>query len=268
MIRRLALLACLAALAAAPARAATPTYYLALGDSLAAGTQPTALYSDASYPAQLLALLRRTEPTLRLENLGCPGETSNSLVDGGLCNYDSGTQLAQAVAFLKAHAGSVSLVTIDVGANDLLQGCDADDRLCVGRVVDAVATRLERILRELRTVAPSVRIVGVDYYDPLLAEWLTGTAGEATARASVAGVEALNTAERRAYARHGARVAGVATAFSTASFAPLVLYGQQRVPKNVAVVCRWTWACSQDNVHPTRTGYGVIARTILAALRR
>jgi hypothetical protein len=33
---------------------------------------------------------------------------------------DGGTQLAEAVAFLEQHRGSVAFVTIDIGANDLL----------------------------------------------------------------------------------------------------------------------------------------------------
>ena len=51
------------------------------------------------------------------------------MIYGGVCVYPSGSQLNEAVAFLEAHAGAVTLVTIDIGANDLLPcvGLDAID---------------------------------------------------------------------------------------------------------------------------------------------
>lgn len=266
MTRRLALLLSLAALAAAPARAAAaPTYYLALGDSLAAGTQPGLLFTKLGYANQLLPLLRTDEPTLQLVNLGCPDETSTSLIEGGGCSYEHGTQLAEALAFLVAHRQSTSLVTIDVGANDLLR-CGTADEGCLRLALQTVGESLERILRELRSAAPRVRIVGIAYYDALLGDWLAGRSGMAAARASLAGVDALNALERRVYSRHAARVAAVDEAFSTSSSTPLVQLGKRLVPTNVAVVCRWTWSCARGDVHPNRTGYGVIARAIRDAL--
>ena len=39
------------------------------------------------------------------------------------CHYAAGSQLDAAVAFLEAHPGQVAFITIDIGANDLLNRC-------------------------------------------------------------------------------------------------------------------------------------------------
>ena len=102
--------------------AAPASYYLALGDSLSRGVQPdaagTSVETGQGYADQLYAMLRRGQPALRLVKLGCPGETTATMIHGGICKYRGGSQLAAAVAFLSAHRGHVRLVTIDIGAND------------------------------------------------------------------------------------------------------------------------------------------------------
>ena len=80
-----------------------PVYYLSLGDSLAAGVQPigdpTDLYrTDEGYADQLYAIATSWYPNLELVKLGCPGETTGTMIDGGICAYDHGSQLDQAVA--------------------------------------------------------------------------------------------------------------------------------------------------------------------------
>ena len=40
-----------------------------------------------------------------------------------LCHYAAGSQLDAAVAFLEAHPGQVAFITIDIGANDLVERC-------------------------------------------------------------------------------------------------------------------------------------------------
>ncbi|HEY7012271.1 MAG TPA: hypothetical protein VH480_05935, partial [Streptosporangiaceae bacterium] len=105
-----------------PAKAPPATYYLALGDSLAQGVQPNAsgvsVMTRDGYPDQVYAALHPGRPGLKLVKLGCPGETTTSMINGGICRYPGGSQLATAVAFLQAHRGRVLLVTLDIGAND------------------------------------------------------------------------------------------------------------------------------------------------------
>ena len=105
-----------------PRKAPPATYYLALGDSLAQGVQPNAsgvsVMTGDGYPDQVYAALHASRPGLKLVKLGCPGETTASMINGGICRYQGGSQLAAAVAFLQAHRGRVLLVTLDIGAND------------------------------------------------------------------------------------------------------------------------------------------------------
>jgi len=41
------------------------------------------------------------------------------------------------------------------------------------------------------------------------------------------------------------------------------------VPRNVALICQWTWACAapprRPNQHPNQAGYAVIADAFLSA---
>ena len=59
-------------------------YYLALGDSLSQGVQPStggaSLETNQGYPNQLFALESRRIPNLVLVKLGCPGDTTSSML--------------------------------------------------------------------------------------------------------------------------------------------------------------------------------------------
>ena len=81
-------------------------------------TRPTNGYADQLYQA-----LKATTPNLELKKLGCAvTETSEDMLKGPSdcrSQYKLRVQLADAVAFLLLHRGSVKLVTIDIGANDL-----------------------------------------------------------------------------------------------------------------------------------------------------
>ncbi len=95
-----------ALVSAGPVQAATvgaTTYYLALGDSLARGVQPDSGGADVEtnqgYVDDLYALYRAAIPGLQLVKLGCPDETTTTMIDGSVCEYALGSQLAQAVDF-------------------------------------------------------------------------------------------------------------------------------------------------------------------------
>jgi lysophospholipase L1-like esterase len=149
--------------------------YLALGDSVTFGYQestvvPAPDYHDAArflgYPEMLGTGLK-----LRVANAACPGETSSSLihataqsngcenVPGGsgvsyrkefpLHVHYSGSQLAYAVAYLKAHP-RVRLVSLMIGANDLF--------VCQETTADGCASSAEQ-QRVLRVIAKNVRTI-------------------------------------------------------------------------------------------------------------
>jgi lysophospholipase L1-like esterase len=268
--------ACSGSPAARPA--AAPSYYLALGDSLAQGVQPdaagTSVETQQGYPDLVYATLRASRPTLQLVRLGCPGETTETMIHGGICHYPAGSQLAAATAFLRAHRGHVSLVTIDIGANDP-ENCSNQPSLaqlasCIRQTPEA-ATNLATILARLRAAAgPGVRIVGMSYYLPALAEWRTGMVGHAVAWLSEKLAAVYNDLLTRAYSQAGIGVANVFGAFDTSNFGDsLAVPGFGSLPLNVARICQWTWECAAPprgpNQHANPAGYRVIANAILKA---
>jgi lysophospholipase L1-like esterase len=266
---------------------APPVYYLALGDSLSQGVQPAtpplppgvslgqSIETSQGYADDLYA---RYAPAfrghLRLEKLGCPGETTTSMLTGAgsPCTYAQGSQLAAALAFLRAHRAETGLITIDIGANNV-DGCAPGGVISVSCVVNGIAAirhDLPLILGALRHAAGGhVLIAGMNLYDPFLADYLTGAAGQAVARQSItlAGqINQLLTAGDKAF---GARTADVQDAFSTTDFtATATLLGT--LPLNVARICEWTWMCAAPpvgpNIHANATGYQVIAAAFERAI--
>jgi lysophospholipase L1-like esterase len=278
MVRRLAgfavalvgVLALAAPQAGVPSLRWGPSYYLALGDSLAAGYQPDPAISRAEgYVGRVSAAL----PRLTLRNLGCDGATTSSLLSGGGCTYDgAASQLAAAEQFLRQHRRHVGLITIDIGGNDTNR-CAAGgtiDQACALAAVGTVATNLGQIVRRLRAAAPGVRIVGMTYYNPYHSAWLRGAAGEAVARQSLMLTTLLNQVLTGVYTAADVRVADVAGAFATSDLTTTAdLPGVDTVPLAVARICTWTWMCvpgRAPDIHPTSTGYQVIADAYLAQL--
>jgi lysophospholipase L1-like esterase len=271
-------LACAGCTSGATARQARPrvSYYLSLGDSLSQGVQPDA--AGASVPTQqgyanrLYAELRRGDPGLRLVKLGCSGETTHTMINGGICRYPGGSQLAAAVSFLRApaHRGRVSLITIDIGANDpdscVTRSTFGSAVSCIARSFPDTLTNLRKIMSALRAAGGSrVRIIGMSYYVPTLAQWRKGLLGEALARASEAVVVGYNRLLTGVYTAYGARVANVFSAFHSGDFSGSVtVRGIGSLPPNVAAICRWTWECASaprgPNEHADAAGYDVIAQ--------
>jgi lysophospholipase L1-like esterase len=262
------------------ARQARPPvrYYLALGDSLAVGAQPDASGTSAAtgqgYASQLYAILRRERPGLRLVRLGCIGETTVSMIHGGICRYPSGSQLADATAFLRAHRGQIALVTLDIGANDpetcLLNPTPSGLATCATKTIPGAISNLGTILARLRQADPGARLIAMNYYLPALAQWRHGFTGEMIARLVEFGADGYNALLDREYRKYGVRVADVFSAFSTSDFGAKVnVRGLGSLPGNVAAICRWTWECAGPprgpNQHPNQAGYQVITHAFLAA---
>jgi lysophospholipase L1-like esterase len=268
---------------ARPALRPGPSYYLALGDSLAQGVQPDATGASRptsqGYADQLYATARRTQPGLRLVKLGCSGETSWTMVAGGTCRYPAaGSQLGAARQFLRAHRGHVALVTIDIGANDP-NSCYLHARL--GQLPSCMAARLRLTVTDLRTIlsglraagGPAVPLAGMNYYVPELAQWRRGHTGQELAVLTERLVNGYNILLRREYAAYGAPTADVFGAFRSADFAGRVpVPGLGRLPRSVAAICRLTWECAAaprgPNEHANDAGYAVIAAAFRAVLPR
>jgi lysophospholipase L1-like esterase len=192
-------------------------YYLALGDSLAYGYQQAKFNAEfgathtidpstfnTGYADDFLAAINGAFPDkgTQLINDGCPGETSDSMINAnpaGTCAHggfpqvwlhhpyaDGGPQLADAVAFLNAHPKKVTPITINIGANDLL----ATNRACASHFGDGtvfttiypgalacvageaphtighIAQNLGVMLTALRDAAPKAEIIVLGLYNP------------------------------------------------------------------------------------------------------
>lgn len=290
-------LAATAAFAAPPALAAksrsSVRYYLALGDSLSVGFQPnangTGVETDRGYTNDLFALEVKRIKNLRLVEMGCPGDTTTSLLTGQgnsqnasqfRCNRKRGSQLKAAVAFLKAHhkAGQVPLITLDIGANDV-DGCTSAGSLtaivaCVTSGENSIKSNTPKILNALKAAAPKgTRFVAMNLYDPVLGEYFSASpTDKALATASVPLLQGINGDINSANAAAGFRTADVADAFNSYNQSPTVSYAGQTIPVNVAYVCAWTWACTTPpvgpNIHANDNGYSVIARVFYTTIGR
>ena len=224
-----------------PAHQPPPVYYVALGDSLAAGY---ASPPGQGYVNDLLADVETTVPDVQLVDLGCSGETTTSMIEGDSCYYPAGSQLAAATAFLASHQGSVVLVTIDNGGNDYLGCLDAYppsyNAACISATNGTVTTNLRTIMTEIRAAAgASVPIGGMNYFDPFLDYWPEGADGVAVAKESVPVVGVVNATIDAVYASASAPVADVSAAFATTDLSHRVASPWGRVPVAVDNTCRW-----------------------------
>jgi lysophospholipase L1-like esterase len=259
-----------------------PPFALALGDSLSVGFQPNRAVTSHGYVDVLTRRIRKDAiPGLRLKNVGCPGETSRSLISGkrSPCNYPAGSQLDAGVKFLTEHPGQVAYITIDVGANDLQGRCLRRNflihRSCARDLAPGLADRVTTIVDALEAAAgPGVPIVGMNYYNPFLGLWGLVPGGRHLARADQRAWEVFNEALETAFEDVGAEVADVADRFRIDEFDETVrVPGRGRIPVNVALACRWTWFCSQrypGDPHANRIGYrrigGTFEREVLSLL--
>ena len=254
----------------AQAGGADPVYHLALGDSLAVGFHPGRGATERGYVDVLARRIRKsTIPDLTLRNVGCPGETTRSMITGerSPCAYPAGSQLQAAVQFLTAHPGEVAFVTIDVGANDLLNRClqrnGLIEKSCATDMAPRLEDRLTQILDALSAAGPGVPVMAMNYYNPFLGLWGLVPGGRFLAHADQRAWAVFNESLAAAYGAAGANVVDVATRFHIDDFdTTVVVPGRGRIPLNVALACRWTWFCSErffGDPHADRTGYRRIA---------
>jgi lysophospholipase L1-like esterase len=295
-----AVLAAFGALALAPAAGAksTGSTYLALGNSLAYGYHQAQFQNELKekgfvnsanfhdgYVDDFGATLKLFNPKLKIVNDGCPGETTETFIKGSgvgpeycaggptgspfpkafLHHPYPGTQLEDALAIAKAP--DTNTITLDIGANDILQflshtcgfpvtfSCsEAEVEAEIGHVV----TNIGVILAQLRAAAPKAKIVFVSQYNPYPTVLKPEGRGDAT-------VEALNAAIKGVAAGFNVKFANTARVINFSG-----THGGSEAG-DIPTVCLFTAMCPggtfnpaspEADIHPTKTGYGAMAAVL------
>jgi lysophospholipase L1-like esterase len=306
---RARLLVCIAALAAfgtlalAPAAGANGpgNTYLALGDSLAYGYHQAQFQEELKakgfveaanfndgYVDDFGAALKLLNPKLKVINDGCPGETTETMIKGSgvgpafcaggptgspfpkafLHHSYPGTQLEDALAIAKEPG--VGTITLDIGANDILQflghtcGFPATFT-CTPEQIEAeighVVSNVGFILSQLRAAAPKAKIIFVSQYNPYPTVLKPEGTGDAT-------VEALNGALKSVAASFGVGFANTARVINFSG-----THGGPEVG-DIPTVCAFTAMCPggtfnpaspNADIHPTKAGYAAMAGVTVAA---
>jgi lysophospholipase L1-like esterase len=275
--------------AATPAPAPTGSLnqiYVSVGDSYAAGAQAVARGSDVTnrngFAYQVVDAAKKKGYDLRLVNFGCGGATTTSILDKpgcpaqnlgpGAASYDPQTQVDAAEAFLRANQGRVALITVSIGGNDVTACAKAPDAVsCVTDAIKRIAVNLDTLVRRLRAATGSgTRIVGITYPDVILGEYLSpDPKKQALATQSITAFKSLlNPALKAGYASVGGSFVDVTAA--TGAYGPFAAvtdlppYG--KIPTPVAEVCRLTYYCEFQDIHPRTAGYAIISDLVVGTL--
>lgn len=266
-------------------------YYISMGDSMATGAQlnpNTGIPQETSqgYTDQVYRSLQRTYPKLQHIRIGCGGETAATLINGGICSYEHGSQLNEALSRISRHQGRIVLLTLNIGANDIaFSGClgipdPSQQSACLQQVFQGLAGNLSHILQQITALAQNqFPLVAANLNNPYLSSWLQGPQGVGFAQLSAQLELAVNRQVfQPIYGAFGVKSANLAKALHSQDFSTKVQSGlpppHNVLPLNVSMICKYTYACPQPgsglpvDFHFNTAGYSIVATEFLAALRR
>ena len=236
--------------------------YLALGDSVPFGFSPLV---NPPNPANYVGYPEKAAPPLglALTNGSCPGQSSAGFIslsgsDNG-CNAAraqgfplhtayAGTQLDFAVSYLRSHP-STRLVTISLGANDLILCADASTDQCASQlptVLKEYEKNLKKILKAIRKVYNG-KLVAVTYYSPDYRDAVT-----------TGSLAAINAVETRVIHRFRGTTADGFAAFAAVA----ARFGNDTCRAGLLIPLP-TGGC---DVHPSEAGAQLLADTLTATV--
>lgn len=215
-----------------PAQAAAREFYVALGDSLAAGQTPYQQIDQGYTDLVAAELARFGNLSMFSKNLAFPGFTTKQVLES--------IQTDEAKELLKQS----TLITISAGANDLLRVVSSDpergtlsyQQKTADLALNQARISLEQLLEELQTLAPNAKVYVVGYYFayPHAAEFQKqGTAKE---------LERLNQVLKVTADQYGAVYVSV----------------KERMNTNLT-----GFIPNPGDVHPTQEGYRQMANSVL-----
>jgi len=261
-------------------------YYVSLGDSYAAGYQPTGVNvghtTKDGYAYQVPGLLAKEGVNLKLVNFACGGATTTSIISTVGCppqalgpdgvKYPDTTQEAAAVDFITKHKGDIGLITVSISGNDVTKCAKASNAIaCVGDALNGINTNVSKLLTDVRQAAgPDVPIIGITYPDVILGGYVSGNpAAKDLADLSVTAFKSLiNPALSKLYEGVGGKFVDITEA--TGAYTPLTetteLAPYGTIPVAVAKVCELTYYCELRDIHPKTAGYKIIADLVAGTL--
>lgn len=128
--------------------------YVALGDSLAAGTTP---YNDKDrgYPDYLAESFEKSQQKVNFSNFAVSGYTSLQLKKDVLYNQK-----------VREGIKGAEYITIDIGGNDMLYALYRDPSCgAVPDAINKVADNIQNVLQEIDSMNPSAKIYVMGYYN-------------------------------------------------------------------------------------------------------
>ncbi len=239
---------------------AIPANYLALGDSFAVGTGASNP-ATKGYAGLFAASLSGTGPAIPFKNLGVAGATSaDFLGDWATAGREGTSPLANAVRTLGA--GGVTVVTLDIGGNDILrlvkpgqpcEGKNIESDTCFAAMREALremtTPNLTPIIGALIEAAPAgTQIIVLTYPNP----FSVGKATTAEERTDAAMTE-LNILITNAVRVNQAKAADRDITLTLVEVAPLF---NKQGAKLTHI------AEATPDIHPNDAGYAVIAEAI------
>jgi lysophospholipase L1-like esterase len=223
---------------------------------------------------------------MKLVNFGCAGATTVSILNTVGCpdvlkgtaggqSYPDSTQVAAATAFLKAHQGTVGLITVSISGNDVT-ACAKDPNPvpCVSAATASIKTNVTSLAQQLRDAAgANVPIIGLTYPDVLLGEYVYPTTSPSAAQLSLAQLSVtafkslINPTLSAAYGSANGTFVDVTA--KTGAYTPLTTTVKDptfgTIPVAVASVCALTWYCAEGNIHARSSGYTAEGKMIVTA---
>jgi lysophospholipase L1-like esterase len=220
-----------------------PTYYVALGDSLASNFGAAA--RDGYVSRLHRALQERDGATYGLRNFAVSGESSGTLIRTG--------QLDAAIDFMRSN--SISYVTIDIGGNDLLGhlgeadcSTDIESASCRERIAASLVAyegNMTTIFDDLVRAAPDASILLLETYNPFSFGFAGAVVFEAESDRAIADMNAI-----------AVRLAQERGIIAADGFSPMM----------GTVAATTHMADSPPDIHPTPIGFDVLASALFDSL--
>lgn len=269
--------------AADTSAATSQGFYLDIGASSSLGTQPDGVVAHNGhrtkhgYSDDLVSLESTRGVALTMREIGCPGETVQSMLGQikDACYTLPNTQLTIALTYLHEHLGEAGVVTIDLGFNNIRPCLTAIATIasCVNQGIVAVRNDLPIVINRLQHAAgPLVHFIGLGYGDPFLAFYLQGPTGRAVAGQGLAAMNQMNAVLQQVYNERHVPMANVSKSFQSENATMVTSAKLGVLPDNVVTACAYTWMCTRPpfgpDDHPNNAGYSAIALAIFAKLSR